>query len=99
MFHSDQGCQYTSHKFRAALDEYNLRQSMSHRGQCWDNASMERFFGALKSEWMPAEGYETEAQARVDIQAYLMRYNLKRLHSYNGYETPVAMEEKLRAAA
>ncbi|WOB61653.1 IS3 family transposase [Pseudomonas sp. NBB] len=99
MFHSDQGCQYTSHKLRAALDEYNLKQSMSHRGQCWDNAAMERFFGALKSEWVPAEGYETEAQARVDIQAYLMRYNLKRLHSYNGYETPVAMEEKLKAAA
>jgi putative transposase len=94
-----EAAQYTSHKFRAALDEYNLNQSMSHRGQCWDNAAMERFFGALKSEWMPAEGYETEAQARVDIQAYLMRYNLKRLHSYNGYETPVAMEEKLRAAA
>ncbi|MBA6059869.1 IS3 family transposase, partial [Pseudomonas juntendi] len=53
---------------------------------------------ALKSEWMPAGGYETEAQARVDIQAYLMRYNLKRLHSYNGYETPVAMEEKLKIA-
>ncbi|WP_240047820.1 IS3 family transposase [Pseudomonas sp. JV241A] len=99
MFHSDQGCQYTSHKFRAALEEYGLEQSMSHRGQCWDNAVMERFFGALKSEWMPAEGYETEAQAQLDIQAYLMRYNLKRLHSYNGYETPVAMEKKLKVAA
>ncbi|WP_241792160.1 integrase core domain-containing protein [Pseudomonas putida] len=59
---------------------------MSHRGQCWDIAAMERFFGTLKSEWMPAEGYETEAQARGDIQAYLLRYKLKRLHSYNGYE-------------
>lgn len=99
MFHSDQGCQYTSHKFRAALEEYNLNQSMSHRGQCWDNAAMERFFGALKSEWIPAKGYETEEQARADVQAYLVRYNLKRLHSYNGYETPVAMEKKLKAAA
>ena len=97
MFHSDQGCQYASHKFRATLDEYNLNQSMSHRGQCWDNAAMERFFGALKSV-DARRGYETEAQARVDIQAYLMRYNLKRLHSYNGYETPVAMEEKLKIA-
>ncbi|MGJ3443676.1 DDE-type integrase/transposase/recombinase, partial [Pseudomonas sp. Je.1.5.c] len=41
MFHSDQGCQYTSHKFRAALEEYDMNQSMSHRGQCWDNAAME----------------------------------------------------------
>jgi putative transposase len=40
----------------------------------------------LKSEWVPAGGYETEAQARIDIQACLMRYNLKRLHSYNGHE-------------
>lgn len=99
MFHSDQGCQYTSHKFRSALEEYRLNQSMSHRGQCWDNAAMERFFGALKSEWIPAGGYETEGQARADVQAYLVRYNLKRLHSYNGYETPVAMEKKLKAAA
>lgn len=99
MFHSDQGCQYTSHKFRAVLEECGLKQSMSHRGQCWDNAAMERFFGALKSEWMPAEGYESEAQAKADVTAYLVRYNLKRLHSYNGYETPVAMEEKLKAAA
>ncbi|MET2855373.1 integrase core domain-containing protein, partial [Vibrio owensii] len=57
--------------------------------QCWVHAAMERFFGALKSEWVPPEGYETETQARVDIQAYLMRYNLKRLQSCNGYETPV----------
>jgi len=99
MFHSDQGCQYTSHKFRAVLEECSLKQSMSHRGQCWDNAAMERFFGALKSEWVPAGGYESEAEAKADIMAYLVRYNLKRLHSYNGYETPVAMEEKLRAAA
>jgi len=99
LFHSDQGCQYTSHKFRDALEGYGLKQSMSHRGQCWDNAAMERFFGALKSEWMPDGGYESEAQARKDIQEYLVNYNLKRLHSYNGYETPVAMEKKLKAAA
>lgn len=99
MFHSDQGCQYTSHKFRAVLEKYELVQSMSHRGQCWDNAPMERFFGALKSEWIPAEGYQSEELARLDIQAYLVRYNLQRLHSYNGYETPVDMEAKFKAAA
>ncbi|GLO52024.1 transposase [Pseudomonas putida] len=99
MFHSDQGCQYTSHKFRAVLEEYSFNLSMSHRDQCWDNAAMERFFGALKSEWIPAGGYGTEAQARRYIQSYLMRYNLKHLHSYNGSEPPVAMEEKLKAVA
>lgn len=99
MFHSDQGCQYASHKFRETLEKYGVTQSMSHRGQCWDNAAMERFFGALKSEWVPRDGYKSDEQAKVDIQAYITRYNLKRLHSYNGYETPVAMEEKLKAAA
>ena len=52
-----------NHKFRPVLEEYRLKQSMSHRGQCWDNVAMERFFGALKSEWMPAGDYESEAEA------------------------------------
>ncbi|WP_244657929.1 DDE-type integrase/transposase/recombinase, partial [Pseudomonas fluorescens] len=46
LFHSDQGCQYTSHKFRAELQAHELKQSMSRKGQCWDNAPMERFFGS-----------------------------------------------------
>ncbi|MFL1517835.1 DDE-type integrase/transposase/recombinase, partial [Pseudomonas prosekii] len=47
LFHSDQGCQYTSHKFRNELLANGLRQSMSRKGECWDNAPMERFFGSL----------------------------------------------------
>jgi len=56
-------------------------------------------FRGIEIRMGPAGGYESEAEAKVDIMAYLVRYNLKPLHSYNGYETPVAMEEKLRAAA
>ncbi|WP_434519234.1 transposase [Pseudomonas sp. NFX1] len=56
MFHSDQGCQYTSQRFQSELLGHGITQSMSRRGQCWDNAPMERFFGTLKSEWVPAKG-------------------------------------------
>ncbi|MNP78432.1 hypothetical protein D3C76_1760480 [compost metagenome] len=54
---------------------------------------MERFFGSLKSEWVPEDGYRSEHEARVDVQRYVMRYNNVRLHSYNGYRSPVAMEK------
>ena len=92
LFHSDQGCQYTSHKFRNELLEHGHRQSMSRKGECWDNAPMERFFGSLKSEWVPEAGYESEHEARADVQRYVTRYNTARLHSYNGYRSPVAIE-------
>lgn len=93
MFHSDQGCQYTSHKFRNELVTHGLRQSMSRKGECWDNAPMERFFGSLKSEWVPAEGYESVHDAQHDVQRYVMRYNNRRPHSYNEYRSPVATEK------
>ncbi|MHC8411047.1 IS3 family transposase [Pseudomonas sp. Hz4] len=93
LFHSDQGCQYTSHKFRDELMAHELRQSMSRKGQCWDNAPMERFFGSLKSEWVPENGYNSEHEARVDINRYVARYNNVRRHSYNGYHSPVAAEK------
>src|SRR5690606_30304760 len=53
MFHSDQGCQYTSLAFRQQVWRYRMTQSMSRRGNCWDNSPMERFFRSLKSEWVP----------------------------------------------
>jgi len=53
MFHSDQGCHYTSKAFRQLLWQYQIKQSMSRRGNCWDNAPMERCFRSFKTEWMP----------------------------------------------
>lgn len=53
---------------------------------------MERFFGSLKSEWVPETGYGSEHEARVDVQRYITRYNSIRPHSYNDYWSPVAME-------
>ena len=94
IFHSDQGCHYTSVEFRQRLWQYQIKQSMSRRGNCWDNAPMERFFGSLKSEWVPQTGYRTMNAAKADIVRYLTHYyNRVRPHSYNDYQTPVAMEE------
>ena len=92
LFHSDQGCQYTSHKFRNELLKNGLRQSMSRKGECWDNSPMERFFGSLKSEWVPESGYGSEHEARADVQRYVSRYNTVRPHSYNDYRSPVTRE-------
>ncbi|PHN19826.1 IS3 family transposase, partial [Pseudomonas sp. ICMP 460] len=94
MFHSDQGCQYTSQLFQSELLEHGITQSMSRRGQCWDNAPTERFFGTLKSEWVPTKGYTTVEEARQDMTNFFMRYNRIRLHSYNNYLSPIAMEQK-----
>ena len=56
MFHSDQGSQYASRLFRQRLWRYRIRQSMSPRGNCWDNAPMERVFRSFKTEWIPTLG-------------------------------------------
>lgn len=92
LFHSDQGCHYTSRAFRQQLWRYQIRQSMSRRGNCWDNAVMERFFRSYKTEWMPSEGYYSYAETATDIAAYMKYYNYQRGHSYNGYMTPALAE-------
>ncbi|OOG15135.1 hypothetical protein BMS17_24595 [Pseudomonas sp. C9] len=62
--------------------------------QCWDNAPTERFFGTLKSEWVPRGGYSLIEEAKTDIVRFFMYYNRTRLHSYNDYLSPIAMEQK-----
>jgi putative transposase len=96
MFHSDQGCQYSSRVFRQRLWRYRITQSMSRRGNCWDNAPMERLFRSLKSEWIPATGYSSMIEARKDISEYLMQYyNRQRPHQHNGGVAPVDAENRL----
>lgn len=96
MFHSDQGSQYGSLKFRQHLWRYQIKQSMSRRGNCWDNAPMERLFRSLKSEWIPDLGYPNLLTAEKDIGHYLMSYyNEYRPHSYNDGLSPVATEKEL----
>ena len=96
MFHSDQGCHYTSKAFRQTLWRCQAIQSMSRRGNCWDNSPMERVFRSFKTEWMPKFGYENQSQAEQDILSYIKYYNTKRAHSYNGYLTPVAAEALIK---
>ncbi len=94
MFHSDQGCQYTSVAFQQQLWRYRIKQSMSRRGNCWDNAPMERFFRSLKSEWIPSQGYPSSGQAIADVLVYVNQYyNHVRPHSTNQYQTPGAREK------
>lgn len=94
MFHSDQGCQYTARKFRQRLWRYQIKQSMSRRGNCWDNSPMERVFRSLKSEWIPATGYDSEAEAKRDVSNFLMNYyNWERPHQFNKGISPAKAEE------
>ena len=96
--HSDRGSQYASQRYRETLQGHGLLASMSRKGNCWDNAVMERFFGSLKSEWLAAQRYLTREQAREDIVYYIeMEYNSNRLHSTLGYLTP--REKQLAVAA
>lgn len=89
MFHSDQGSHYTSHKYRQILWRYRITQSMSRRGNCWDNSPMERFFRSLKTEWVPATGYESFKEAWSAIIRYITEYySGLRPHWYNGGLTP-----------
>lgn len=93
LFHSDQGCHYTSIQYRNMLWLYQATQSMSRRGNCWDNAVMERFFRSFKTEWMPKYGYRSIEAATTDTLNYIhQHYNLVRGHSYNNYLSPIAAE-------
>lgn len=93
-FHSDQGCQYASKAFRQRLWRYRIKQSMSRRGNCWDNAPMERVFRSYKSEWMPTNGYASFNEAKKDIGRYLMDYyNWYRPHQRNNGLAPAVAEK------
>jgi putative transposase len=89
MFHSDQGCHYTSVFYRQLLWRYQINQSMSRRGNCWDNAPMERFFRSLKSEWIPATGFQSFAEVKQTVLDYILGYYSQvRPHSHNDGLTP-----------
>lgn len=91
--HSDRGSQYAARAYRDTLDQNGLVASMSAKGDCWDNAVMERFFGSLKSEWTHGQRYTSRRQARRDIVEYIeMQYNSDRLHSTLGYIPPREQE-------
>ena len=85
LFHSDQCSHYTSISFRQNLWRLQLRQSMSHRGNCWDSAPMEQFFRSLKSEWVPTKGCSNFNEAQVSItQSIVGYYSQHSPHQHNG---------------
>jgi putative transposase len=93
ILHSDQGSQYASYDYQDLVKETGIIQSMSHKGNCYDNALMESFFHTLKTELIFWEKYETRNQAISSIFNYIeIFYNRIRKHSSLGYKSPVAFE-------
>jgi putative transposase len=93
ILHSDRGVQYASGDFRDALKAFGFIQSMSRKGNCYDNAVAESFFHTLKTEHVYEYRYETRAEARQSIFDYIeMFYNRQRRHSALGYRSPVSYE-------
>jgi transposase InsO family protein len=79
--HSDRGSQYASHAYQALLKQHGMICSMSRKGNCWDNAPVERFFSSLKREWTSDRLYRTRQEAIADVREYVaVYYNSKRLH-------------------
>lgn len=78
LVHTDQGFQYQHSSWRRLLDEHGAVQSMSRKGNCFDNSVMENFFGHLKSEMFHGERFADLDELRVEIEAYIQWYNLKR---------------------
>lgn len=95
MIHSDRGSQYCSAAYRAIIKDQHLIQSMSRKGNCWDNACVESFFHSMKVEAIQYEPLMTRAQMRQHIFEYIeIDYNRKRRHSALGYISPENYEKK-----
>ncbi len=92
MHHSDRGCQYASGDYRKLLRRHGMIASMSRRGNCWDNAVMERFFGSLKTEWLAGRSYPSAGALRQDVIDYIeLEYNSDRPHFTLAMKTPREM--------
>jgi putative transposase len=101
--HSDRGSQYCSKRYQAVLAQFKIRTSMSRKGNCYDNAPMESFWGTLKNELIHHRRYATRAEAIREVNEYIeIFYNRQRRQKRLGYLSPAAYErkyyEKLMAA-
>jgi transposase InsO family protein len=96
--HSDRGSQYCSREYRNQLDRFGLKASMSGKGNCYDNAPMESFWGMLKQELVHHRRYKTRLEAMRDITEYIeIFYNRQRLQAKLGFLSPVAYEQRYYA--
>lgn len=96
IWHTDRGSQYASYSHKDLLEKYNITQSMSRKGNCWDNAVAESFFKSLKNELVYQTVFYTKKQAKLEIFQYIeLFYNRVRSHSYLNGLSPVEFEEKI----
>ena len=99
LHHSDRGSQYAATRYQHLLDEHGITPSMSRKGNCWDNACVESFFGTLKRELVYRRPYSTRENAKQEIFEYIeVFYNRRRRHSTLGYDSPAEYEAKMAVA-
>lgn len=97
LHHSDRGSQYASKAYRKILNLFKMKCSMSRKGNCWDNAPMERFFSSLKSEWLRDKIFPTHQAATSAIFNYIETfYNPRRRHAALGYLSPMQYESNMK---
>ena len=98
LHHSDRGSQYCSHEYRSLLEQFGLEVSMSGKGNCFDNAPMESFWGTLKQELVNHRHYRTRQEAMQEITEYIeIFYNRLRLQLKLGFLSPVAYAQRFYA--
>lgn len=93
LHHSDRGSQYASYSYKEQLIKMSMEQSMSRKGNCWDNSPTERFFRSMKYEYLNYKRLVNKSVAKLGIVDYLAFYNGQRIHSAINYKTPLAFEQ------
>ena len=99
LFHSDQGTQYTANMFAVYCENLKITRSMSRKGNCWDNAVMERFFRNLKTERLNQLSFINHQAIVAEVESYIYFYNYKRLNSAIDYMTPSQKFMQLKKVA
>lgn len=100
LFHSDRGIEFAARSFREILGRVGAVQSMSRKGNCWDNAVAESFFSTLEFEMEPGQAWRFADDARLELSNFIDGYyNLRRLHSTNDYRSPCITESDWRSQA
>jgi len=97
VFHSDRGVQYAAKDLVELINSNpKVTQSMSRKGNCWDNAPAESFFKTIKNEWLFRFKFHSTSELEMEVHRYIQWYNYERIHSAIGYLTPAEMEMKLK---
>jgi len=93
LLHSDRGVQYASKQYQQLIAKNEFICSMSRKGNCYDNAPMESFWGKLKTEWLNGRVFKTREEAKKAVFEYIeLYYNRHRLHSSNNYLPPMKLD-------